>query len=223
MRSLTLPFPRREAASSNQSPEPTAVGACSSAVAVHAASRRWLGSWSFEPSMSNARRSFGKGMAALIRPPGTFSHLMGEGILFYAVYPGWRSLPRLPRANIFLPIQGDRVVGRGQAAALGPFPVIARACGPYDFPQLDPGQWLGLVAFAALKQPWAVCLNAFSVLRTASAGKRRSAPGRCPGLTNYIYLTTRRRMIRPRPAKPEATKATDDGSGTGTVVKVWSK
>jgi len=26
----------------NQSPEPTAVGACSSAVAVHAASRRWL-------------------------------------------------------------------------------------------------------------------------------------------------------------------------------------
>jgi len=26
----------------NQSPEPTAVGACSSAIAVHAASRRWL-------------------------------------------------------------------------------------------------------------------------------------------------------------------------------------
>ena len=26
----------------NKSPEPTAVGACSSAVAVHAASRRWL-------------------------------------------------------------------------------------------------------------------------------------------------------------------------------------
>jgi hypothetical protein len=26
----------------NKSPEPTAVGACSSAIAVHAASRRWL-------------------------------------------------------------------------------------------------------------------------------------------------------------------------------------
>jgi hypothetical protein len=26
----------------NQSPEPTAVGACSSAIAVHVASRRWL-------------------------------------------------------------------------------------------------------------------------------------------------------------------------------------
>ncbi len=29
----------------NQSPEPTAVGAGSSAVAVHAAGRRWLGSF----------------------------------------------------------------------------------------------------------------------------------------------------------------------------------
>jgi len=28
--------------SPNKSPEPTAVGACSSAIAVHAASRRWL-------------------------------------------------------------------------------------------------------------------------------------------------------------------------------------
>ena len=32
----------RAAASFNKSPEPTAVGACSSAVAVHVASRRWL-------------------------------------------------------------------------------------------------------------------------------------------------------------------------------------
>jgi len=37
----TLSF-RRAAASFNKSPEPTAVGACSSAIAVHVASRRWL-------------------------------------------------------------------------------------------------------------------------------------------------------------------------------------
>jgi hypothetical protein len=36
------PTPCREAAQSNKSPEPTAVGACRSAVAVHVASRRWL-------------------------------------------------------------------------------------------------------------------------------------------------------------------------------------
>jgi hypothetical protein len=32
----------REDVTPNQSPEPTAVGACRSAIAVHVASRRWL-------------------------------------------------------------------------------------------------------------------------------------------------------------------------------------
>ena len=38
----TRRFSCRAAAQFNKSPEPTAVGACSSAVAVHVASRRWL-------------------------------------------------------------------------------------------------------------------------------------------------------------------------------------
>src|SRR5208283_2292853 len=40
--SLTLRQARRKAAGFNKSPEPTAVGAGSSAIAVHVASRRWL-------------------------------------------------------------------------------------------------------------------------------------------------------------------------------------
>jgi hypothetical protein len=49
----------------NKSPEPTAVGACSSAVAVHVASRRWL---SYVRRMDAVRRKPILGVLSLIAP-----------------------------------------------------------------------------------------------------------------------------------------------------------